>query len=30
MQVPENHAADGLADSLVEAWNLYGSRKLVH
>jgi len=27
MQVPENRAANGLADSIVEAWNLYGNPK---
>jgi len=30
MQVPENHAARELADSIVEAWKLYGRSKLVH
>ena len=30
MQVPENRAANGLADSIVEAWNLYGNPKWVH
>jgi len=29
MQVPENRAADGFADAMVEAWNLYGNPKLV-
>jgi len=30
MQVPENFAARDMADSIVEAWKLYGKTKLVH
>jgi len=29
MQVPENGAAAGLADAVVQAWKLYGSSELV-
>jgi len=30
LQVPENMAANALAEAIVEAWFLYGNPKLVH